>query len=112
MYHHGCADAAISQLHGIPENRVADQRAQRAANHHLYAPSQELLEVGDQAARKPWRSLTGHVDKQIYIALGRVFPTSRRAEKPDIARAVARGHPQYLVATLSDALWDAHSSIL
>jgi hypothetical protein len=103
---------SISQRHGFPENRVLDQWAQRAANHQLYAPSQELLEVSDQASRKPRRCLTGHVDQEVHIAFERVFPASHRAEKPDIARAVAGGHPQDFVATLSDALTGAHLSIL
>src|ERR1035438_9017483 len=103
---------SISQRHGFPENRVADQRAQRAANHHLYAPSQELLEVSDQASRKPRRCLTGHVDQEVHIAIERSFSASHRAEKPDIARAVAGAPTQDLVATLFDALTGAHSSIL
>ena len=81
-------------------------------NHHLYTLSQESLEVGDQASRKPRRGITGHVDKQVHIAFGCVFPASHRAEKPDIAGAVAGSHPQDLVAMLSDALTGAHSTII
>jgi hypothetical protein len=32
-----------------PQNGVTDQR-----NHHLSTLAQELLELGDQAPRKPW----------------------------------------------------------
>src|ERR1039457_1358447 len=103
---------SISQRHGFPENRVLDQWAQRAANHQLYAPSQELLEVGDQASRKPRRCLTGHIDQKVHIAIERIFPASHGAEKPDSTHAVAGGLPQDLVATLADALTGAHSSIL
>src|SRR5664279_2490678 len=46
---------AISQRHSFPQYGVADQRTQRASNHHLYTLAQELLEVGDQAPRKPRR---------------------------------------------------------
>ena len=89
-----------------------DQWAQRAANHQLYAPSQELLEVSDQASRKPRCCRTGNVDKEVHIAFEHVFPASHRAEKPDIARAVPRGHPQDFVAMLPYALTGAHSSTI
>src|ERR1035437_1693922 len=103
---------SISQRHGFPENRVLDQWAQRAANHQLYAPSKELLKISDQASRKPRCCRTGNVDKDVYIAFQRVVPASYRPEKPDIARTVAGGHAQDLVATLSDALRGGHLSIL
>jgi hypothetical protein len=74
----------------------------------MYAPSQELFEVSGQASWEPRRCLTGHVDKEVHIAFQRVLPASHRAEKTDIARAVAGGHPQNLVATFADALTSAH----
>src|ERR1039458_3972191 len=73
---------SISQRHGFPENRVLDQWAQRAANHQLYAPSQELLEVSDQASRKPPGCRTGNVDKEVHIAFQHCFPASPRAQNP------------------------------
>lgn len=104
--------AGISQRHGFAQNGVTDQRTQRASNHYLYTLAQELLEVGDQAPRKPWRGFTGHVDQEVHIAIRRVFPASRRAEKPDIARAMEGGNPQDFLAMFSYALTGAHSSIL
>jgi hypothetical protein len=98
----------IASWSGFPQNGVTDQRAQRASNHHLYTLAQELLEVGNQAPRKPWRGVAGHVDQEVDIAFRRVFPASHRAEKQDIARAVEGGHPQDFVAMFSYALTGAH----
>jgi hypothetical protein len=56
----------------------------------VYTLAQELLEISDQTSRKPWRCLTGHVDKEVNIAFGRFFSSSHRAEKPDITGAVER----------------------
>ncbi|SPE26633.1 hypothetical protein SBA6_1050002 [Candidatus Sulfopaludibacter sp. SbA6] len=72
--------AGISQRHGFAQNGVTDQRTQRASNHYLYTLAQELLEVGDQAPRKPWRSIMGYVDKEVHIAFRRVFTAGHRAE--------------------------------
>ena len=104
--------AEISQWHGFAQNGVTDQRAQRASNHHLYTLAQESLEVGDQAPRKPWPGVTGHVDKEVDIAFRRVFPASHGAEKQDIARAVEGGHPQDFVAMFFHALTGAHEFIV
>jgi hypothetical protein len=104
--------AGIPQRHSFPQNGVADQRTQRASNHHLYAPAQELLEVGNQAPRKPWRGVAGHVDQEVDVALRGIFSTSYGAEKQDIARAVKGGHPQDLVAMFSYALTGAHAFIV
>ena len=100
--------AGTSQRHSFPQNGLADQRAQRASNHHLHALAQELLKVGDQAPRKPWRSVAGYIDQEVDIALRGIFSTSHRAEKPDITRAVEGCHPQDFVAMFSDALTGAH----
>jgi hypothetical protein len=71
-----------------------------------------LLKIRDHASRKPWRCFTGHIDKKIHIALGRVFPTCHRPEKANIARPVAGGHLQDLIATLSKLLTGTHSFII
>src|SRR5208283_1006921 len=97
---------------GFPKNSVADQRAQRAANYHLHRLSQEQLEFGDQASRKPRRSVAGHVNEETHIAFGRVLAARHRAEEPDIARAVPGGHPQDFVPMLFYALTGAHPSTI
>lgn len=102
----------ISQRHGFPQDGVADQRAQRQSNHHLYTLAQDSLKVGCQAPWKPWRGVAGHVDKQVHIAFRCIFPTSHRAEEPNFARAVEGGHPQNFVAMFLYVVSGTHSSVI
>jgi len=104
--------AAISQRHGFPQNGVTYERTQRASNYHLHAAAQELLEVNDQAARKPWCGITGHVNKQVHIAVRSIFSASHRSEKQYVSRAVGGGHPKNGVAMFSYLLTGSHSSII
>ena len=90
--------AAISQRHGFPENRVADQGLNERRITTCTRRPRSCFQVGDEASRKPGRCLARHVDEEIDIAVERVIPASHGAEKPDIARAVAGSHPQDLVA--------------
>jgi hypothetical protein len=59
------ARAEISQRDGFTEDRLADQRAKRAANHHLHRPLKQLLQICGQTTREPWRCLSGDVDKEV-----------------------------------------------
>jgi len=72
--------AAISQRYGFPQNLIADQVAQGAANHHLDAPSQELFKIGGQAPREPWGRLARNIDQEVHVALGRFLSPRYGAE--------------------------------
>ena len=104
-------NAGISQRHGFPQNGVTDERTQRASNHHLYTLAQELFEISDQAPWKPRRGIAGDIDQEVHIAFRRVFPTSHRAKKQDIARAVVGSQPQDFVSMFSYPL-TGHSSLI
>ena len=103
---------AISQRHGFSENRLADERAQAAANDHLDAPPQELFEVGDQTPGKPRRRLAGYVDKNVQVAFESFFAPSDRAENADIGCTVSGSDAQDLVSMIFYLRGYAHLSIL
>src|SRR6185436_1756816 len=80
--------ALISQRYGFAENGVADQVTQGAANHHLYAASENLFQVSYEASWKPWCSFTGDVDQEINIAIRCVFATRHGTEELNVARTM------------------------
>src|ERR1019366_5288371 len=102
-FHNGTASRrTVSRIRGLSERRITNcTRRPRSCSR--------------SATRLPGNHgvvATGNVDKDVYIAFQRVVPASYQPEKPDIARTVAGGHAQDLVATLSDALRGGHLSIL
>jgi len=100
--------AGTSQWYCFPQNLVADQVAQGAANYNLDAPSKQFFQVGGQATWEPRSCLAGNINQEVNIAFGRIFASRYRAENPDIPSAVASCQPQDFIAMFSDWIATVH----
>jgi hypothetical protein len=70
---------------------------------------QELLELGDEPAREPWRQVGTRLDEEIQIARGLRIAPSDGPKNAHVASAVMPRDPKDFLASPSDQLFDSHN---